>query len=140
MNNSYHNSVIANLTSSMDDINKAIYGIYERPKLEQKGIMCTRFVRGINSFQMVHVSGDVEGITGYTKEEFENKDIIKLLNLSPDQLYKMVEQLETVGFCAKNTTFTRKDGYKIEVSSIIKKVSKDTYEETTVLKNSFIEL
>ena len=140
MTRSYHKQVIANITNSLDDINSVICGVYEHPKLVQKGIMFTRFVKGIYSFQMVYVSGDVEGVTGYTKEEFQNKDIIKLLKLSPEQLYKTLDQLESVGYCAKNTTFTRKEGYQIRVSSIIKKVAENTYEETTVLTDSFIEL
>jgi xylose isomerase len=136
MSRAYHSSVIAKL----DDISNSILGEYKRTEVIQKGIMCARFGRGIDSFQMIHISGDVLGVTGYTREEFQSKDVIKLLKLRSDQLFNMLERLNEVGFCAKNTTFTKKNGEKIRVSSIIQKVSENIYEEITVLENAFIEL
>jgi DNA-binding MarR family transcriptional regulator len=136
----YHSTVMAKLESGLCEINNIFSPDYHRKKVEQHGIMVCRFVSGIKSFTLTSATGDVFGITGYTPEEFQNKDIIKLLKLSPTQIQQMVTRLETAGFCAKNTTFTRKDGSLVKVSSIIKKVADNTYEEITVLSDSFVDL
>ena len=136
----YHSAVMACLDNDLGQITKALMGSYERPKISQKGIMITRFVKGINSFNMTDVKGDCLGVTGYTVDEFRGKDMMKLLKLNYEQISKMIDMLETVGYCAKITTFTRKDGYKLDVLSIIRKIGENTYEEVTVPNSSVIRL
>ncbi len=128
------------VTARIDEISSIFCNDFKPKEINQIGIMVTRFNKRGNEFNLVSVKGDCEGVTGYSIDEFRGQDVMKLLNLSPSQIYTMYGQLEQNGVCTKITEFTKKNGFVYEALSIMRKIAEDTYEEVTVPFNSVVRL
>lgn len=118
----------------------------EEPKIvcdvtSAHGFMVSKFmVFPDGHVRMINVQGDIEGVTGYTKEEFINSDIMNLLALKQDTVKKIFDEVEGSGICNKMTKFKKKDGSYVDVWSTVIKVFENTYVELTTLSNKIMQL
>jgi len=118
----------------------------EEPKIvcdvtSAHGFMVSKFmVFPDGHVRMINVQGDIEGVTGYTKDEFINADIMNLLALKQDTVKKIFDEVDNNGICNKITEFRKKGGDKVEVCSTVIKVFENTYVELTSLSNKIMHL
>lgn len=105
------------------------------------GFMVTKFmVFPDGHARLINVQGDVEGVTGYTKDEFIKADIMKILALKQDTVQRIFEEVERTGVCNKITYFKKHSGEEIKVCSTVIKVFENTYVELTTLSNQILHL
>jgi hypothetical protein len=108
---------------------------------QASGFMVTKFmVLPDGHARLVNVQGDVEGVTGYTKDEFMKADIMKILALKQDTVQKIFEEVERTGVCNKITYFKKRSGEEIKVCSTVIKIFENTYIELTTLSNQTLHL
>jgi len=108
---------------------------------QANGFMVTKFmVFPDGHARLIAVQGDVEGVTGYTKDEFLKADIMKVLALKQDTVQKIFEEVEKTGVCNKITYFRRRSGEEVKVCSTVIKVFENTYVELTTLSNQILHL
>lgn len=127
------NAELNNLRNMLSDITCA-------DKIVRHGLMESKIVITDQGVNLLSVTGDVQGVTGYTAEEFKGKDIMDLLGLNKDQILTIITRTEATGFCLKKTKFTQKGGKVITVISLMLKIADNQYREYTTFENQMIEL
>ena len=139
-------SPMKSMLSSLDTMIDNLSSI----EVREKNILCdvtrankfmvAKFVALPNGVKLVGLQGDVEGVTGYSKEEFMGKDIMELLGLYRGSISEIIGHVEHAGICSKDTIFKTKQGKNIPVRSTIIKVATNTYVEFTVPEETVITL
>lgn len=128
------------VNAAFAELHNLLSGTPEREKVVRHGLMISKFLiteRGVN---LLSVSGDVHGVTGYTAEEFKGKDAMSVLGLNKQQVLTIVTRTEATGFCLKKTKFKQKNGKTVNVISLMLKIADNQYKEFTTLEGQMIEL
>lgn len=72
-----------------------------------------------NSAILTRITGDVEGVIGWSESDLIGKDLLKLMGVDKELVNKSFQLLSKNGFAYKENKFYAKDGSEVNTKSIL---------------------